>query len=152
MIISKITQGEGTDRSQGVGNVSPSMVTRRAQELAIMDGRKPEEFTDADWEQARQELMSRDGFFNEEPEEEFLAAVTPTGEVPSSSGHHTPKRGIENEDEFAEELVKEGIEEAVHDEMIEGGWKTLEDEDLVGEDTMSNWESIDDDFEENSEA
>ena len=40
----------------GVGVPSPEQVEQRAREIAMIDQRDPDKFTDADWEQARQEL------------------------------------------------------------------------------------------------
>ena len=40
----------------GVGAPSPDQVEARAREIAMIDERNPDEFTDADWEQARREL------------------------------------------------------------------------------------------------
>ena len=39
-----------------MGVPSPEMVEARAREIAMIDERDPEDFTDADWEQARREL------------------------------------------------------------------------------------------------
>ena len=41
----------------GVGVPSPDAVEKRAREIAMIDERDPNEFTDADWNQARKELM-----------------------------------------------------------------------------------------------
>src|SRR5207253_8298204 len=50
---------------------------RRAREIAMIDERTPDEFTDADWSQAREELM---GSENNEPPEETPDNSNVTGE------------------------------------------------------------------------
>src|ERR1051325_1465935 len=41
----------------GMGVPSPEDIERRAREIATIDERNPDEFTDADWAQARKELL-----------------------------------------------------------------------------------------------
>ena len=41
----------------GLGAPSPEEVEKRAREIAMIDERNPDEFTDEDWKQAHQELM-----------------------------------------------------------------------------------------------
>lgn len=128
MIHAKTTQGKVGQRSEGLGSISPALVTRRAEEIALGDGRRPEDYTDEDWNQALEELRFEAP--HNSGEENSLAAVTPTGDVPSSSGHQAPKYGSEDEETIAEDLVQEGIDEAVRDELTESGKDTLADEDL----------------------
>ncbi|PYL49054.1 MAG: hypothetical protein DMF40_03055 [Verrucomicrobia bacterium] len=49
--------GKISVHGDGVGAPTPEMIERRAREIALIDERGPDDFTDADWEQARQELM-----------------------------------------------------------------------------------------------
>jgi hypothetical protein len=128
----KITQGDVGDRSKGIGNVSPALVTTRAEEIAIADGRLPEDFTDEDWAQALRELRNSQIPAPDQVSEEVEAAA-PLGEVPSSIGRQIPKYPLEDEETIAEDLVEQGIDEAVHDEEVEAGKVTLEDKDLSGE-------------------
>src|SRR6266446_2224011 len=51
----------------GMGVPSPEDIERRAREIAMIDERNPDEFTDADWSHAREELMGSEN--NEPPEE-----------------------------------------------------------------------------------
>src|SRR5438067_11931796 len=51
----------------GLGAPSPEEVERRAREIAMIDERNPDEFTEADWKQARHELMGAEN--NTAPEE-----------------------------------------------------------------------------------
>src|SRR5207253_11327869 len=61
----------------GMGVPSPEDIERRAREIAMIDERTPDEFTDADWSQAREELM---GSENNEPPEETPDNSNVTGE------------------------------------------------------------------------
>ena len=49
--------GKISVHGDGVGAPSPEMIERRAREIALIDERDPDDFTDSDWEQAHRELM-----------------------------------------------------------------------------------------------
>ena len=49
--------GKISVHGDGVGAPTPELIERRAREIALIDERDPDDFTDADWEQARRELM-----------------------------------------------------------------------------------------------
>src|SRR5881409_3685745 len=49
--------GKISVHGNGVGAPSPEEVEKRAREIAMIDERNPDEFTDADWAQARRELL-----------------------------------------------------------------------------------------------
>ncbi len=96
----QVTQGnaeEGRD-NVGVGNVNPMMIRERATELAVMDGRTEEEVSQQDLDRAERELKAD------------LTPHAPTGTDPESN---------------AEKLVEQGIEEAVHDEILESNKETV---------------------------
>ena len=59
--------GKISVHGNGLGAPSPEEVERRAREIAMIDERNPDEFTETDWKQARQELM---GAENHTPPEE----------------------------------------------------------------------------------
>ena len=85
----------------------------------MIDERNPNEFTEADWTQARHELMGEE---NNVPPEETPDNADMTEEwsvVASSKGHRIPRPGTEEEETVGEHLVIEGIEEATHDQMLE---------------------------------
>ena len=113
----------------GMGVPSPEDIERRAREIAMIDERTPEEFTDADWSQAREELM---GSENNEPPEETPDNSNVTGEwevTPDDRGHRVPRSGIDDEEEtVGEHLVSDGREEAAHDQMLEARREELEQE------------------------
>ena len=101
----------------GVGAPAPEIVEKRAREIALIAERNPNEFTDADWDQARRELLGEQEQTAPEETKENAEVVEEWNVVPSSQGHRAP-RG-ENEDNVGEQLVTEGVEEAVHDQMLQ---------------------------------
>ena len=112
----------------GLGAPSPEQVERRAREIAMIDERNPNEFTDADWRQARRELM---GSENNSPPEETPENADLTEEwnvIASSKGHRLPRAGTDEEETVGEHLVIDGLEEAAHDQMLEARREELEQE------------------------
>ena len=113
----------------GLGVPSPEMVENRAREIALIDERNPDEFTDADWDQARRELLgSQVSNAPEETDENVAEEMTDREDVPGSSGHRMTKNGFEDEANVGEELVSGGLEEAAHDQMVEARREELEQE------------------------
>jgi hypothetical protein len=115
----------------GMGVPSTEDIERRAREIALIDERNPDEFTDADWSQARAELM---GSENNEPPEETPDNAEMTEEwevVAGSKGHRAPRRLPDEpqEDEtVGEQLVSDGREEAARDQMLEARKEELKQE------------------------
>jgi hypothetical protein len=108
----------------GVGVPSPDAVERRAREIAMIAERDPEEFTDADWDQARRELLGADAHIAPEETEENAEVVGEWNVVASSMGHRAPR--VEEDENLGEQLVADGVEEAVHDQMLEARREDLE--------------------------
>jgi len=120
--------GKISVHGSGVGVPSPEAVEKRAREIAMIDERDPNEFTDADLSQARRELM---GVGHTAPPEETEQNAELTEEwnvIPGSIGHRTPRPGDEEEETVGEELVTEGLEEAAHDQMLEARIEEIEQE------------------------
>jgi hypothetical protein len=112
----------------GIGAPSPEEVERRAREIAMIDERNPDEFTDTDWKQARRELMGEE---NNAPPEETSDNADMTEEwtvVASSKGHRMPRPGTDEEETVGEHLVIDGLEEAAHDQMLEARREEIEQE------------------------
>lgn len=113
----------------GMGVPSNEDIEKRAREIAMIDERDPKEFTDADWKQAREELM---GIENDEPPEETPEDLKLTAEwqvTPSDRGHRVPRPGLEEDEKsLGESLVSEGEEEAARDQMLEARREELEEE------------------------
>ena len=113
----------------GMGVPSPEDIERRAREIATIDERDPDEFTDSDWAQARKELL---GAEHPTPQEETKGSVEMSGDwsvTAASRGHRAPRPGAEEDEEsVGENLVNGGIEEATHDQMLEARREELEEE------------------------
>jgi hypothetical protein len=125
----KPSSGKIELHGNGMGVPSPEDIERRAREIAMIDERTPDEFTDTDWNQARAELM---GTENNEPPEETPdnSKVTEEWEItPDDRGRRVPRSGIEDEEEtVGEQLVSDGRKEAAHDQMVEARKEELEQE------------------------
>ena len=124
----KSGSGKISLHGNGMGVASPEDIEKRAREIAMIDERNPDEFTDADWNQARQELM---GVENNNPPEETDENAEVTEEwnvVPGTKGHRTPRPDADEEETLGEHLVSDGREEAAHDQMLEARREELEEE------------------------
>jgi hypothetical protein len=120
--------GKITLHGNGLGAPSPEEVEKRAREIAMIDERNPDEFTEADWKQARRELMGEE---NNAPPEETPDNADMTEEwsvVASSKGHRMPRAGADEEETVGEHCVIDGLEEAAHDQMLEARREEIEQE------------------------
>jgi hypothetical protein len=118
--------GKISVHGDGFGAPSPDEVEKRAREIALIAERDPDEFTDADWEQARRELLGSQTSGAPEETRENAEVVEEWNVVASSSGHRAPR--VEDDENLGEQLVTDGIEEAVHDQMVEARKEELEQE------------------------
>jgi len=113
----------------GLGAPTPEQVEKRAREIAMIDERDPNDFTDADWDQARRELL---GDTTPSAPEETEGAPTMQSEwevTPDDRGHRVNRQGAEDDEEsVGEQLVTDGVEEAIHDQMLEARKDELEQE------------------------
>ncbi len=114
-------QGHGkiSVHGDGLGAPTPETIERRAREIAMIDEREPNNFTEGDWDQARREMMGEDS--SHAPEELADRVDSEQHEIiPESQGHRAPRIGVDDDDEsIGERLVEGGIEEATHDQMVE---------------------------------
>jgi hypothetical protein len=120
--------GKITVHGNGLGVPSPELVEKRAREIAMIDERKADDFTEADWAQAKNELTGVDPAHVPEADDEVSDEVTERDEIPGSSGHHVPNAGFDDEVNLGEELVSGGNDEAAHDQMVEARREELEEE------------------------
>ncbi len=111
----------------GLGVPSPEMVEKRAREIAMIDERNPDEFTEADWRQAKNELTGVEGSHAPEIDDSVDEELSERDEIPGASGHRAPN-DYEGDENLGEELVSGGIEEAAHDQMVEARREELEQE------------------------
>jgi len=102
--------------ANGLGVPSPEMVRQRALELARIDGRT--DYNEQDWQQAKQELHGGHEYSWDDEEDRMPQSVSERDMTATDMGHHVENlRG--GEDNVLEELVAEGMDEAVHDRMLE---------------------------------
>ena len=110
----------------GLGAPSPDTVEKRAREIALIAERDPDEFTDADWDQARRELQGALPSNAPEETDENAEVVEEWNVVASSGGHRAPR--VEDDENLGEQLVEDGIQEAAHDQMVEARREELAQE------------------------
>ena len=110
------TGGKILSGTAGIGTVSPQMIEERACDIARSDGRaRP---NDLDRERARAQMAG--------PTSE--SKKVPTKEEPGrdwgmplvSSGEKAPTVRPEDEENIPEKLIREGVEEAEHDQRKVG--------------------------------
>lgn len=125
----KIIKGDiETGGGKGVGNVSPAMVRERAIQLAVIDGRKEDEMTQHDLDRAEKELRDDDrrgAARHDLPRELGDSALA--GDPTPSPGREAASRPFDDDANTSKELVQQGMDEALHDEMLEAGKQTLTD-------------------------
>lgn len=113
----------------GLGVPSPEMVETRAREIAMIDERNPDEFTESDWHQAKNELTGVEGSHAPEIDDSVDNEMSERDDIPGASGHQVPNSGgFDDDNNVGEELVSGGIEEAAHDQMVEARREELDQE------------------------
>jgi hypothetical protein len=113
-------KGRISGRFNGMGTVTPEMVEQRAREIALINGRPAEDFSESDLEEARAELTGDFATAEQREEEPGMAAATLRDVVPGTTGHKTAPKLPSDEQRMAEQLVQEGVEEAEHHQMLAG--------------------------------
>jgi hypothetical protein len=112
-----------TENDVGIGPPTRKMAQARARELALMAGRVPPHVTQADYEQAKRELMGEADMNRQEAILESLPETNRSDPVPDSTGCQVPDSPSEDEDDEGrsetEQLVDEGAEEAERDRMFQ---------------------------------
>ncbi len=102
------------------------MVRQRALELARIDGRM--EHNETDWKRARQELHGGHEARWDEEEDRMPESISERDMTATDSGHHVENL-VGGDDNVLEELVAEGMDEAVHEQMLEASRLEERDED-----------------------
>jgi hypothetical protein len=120
--------GKFISRAKPLGTVTEGMVIKRAREIAIINGRNGNDYTEDDYEQSRTELVGFTGEPAELEEEEAPAARTWLSDA-GGKGRKAPVRAAGDEQQFADKLVREGVEEAAHHQMLAGNQMTRGKED-----------------------
>ena len=117
-----LSKGVFTEHGLGVGVITKKMIRERAQEVALINGRKPHELEKTDWEQAKRELTGGPTVDAETALLESLSADEGWDELPEVGDHQAPQSPMEDEDEEGRsetaQLVEEGVQEADHDQRL----------------------------------
>ena len=111
--------GDLSGRETELGVTTPEMVEQRARDLARLNGRNPDQFTDADWEQARAELTGTQPGGSSESAGEIADSLSERGAVPGESGSEISRVAPKDEALLDERLTRRGVDEAAHDQMVE---------------------------------
>jgi len=109
--------------AEGVGAPTPEMVRHRAREIARIDGRKG--YSEEDWRHAYFELHGHHLDDNNQENEMLFSGQDMVAYDP---GHRIENVGFDNSDNLGEELITEGMEEAIHDQMLEASLDSGEEE------------------------
>ena len=104
------------EHSHGMGAPSADMVRRRAQELATINGRA--EFNEEDWRAAKRELHGGHDDNAHKGDIEMAALVSERDMIASDVGHRVENLAPEDAENVVEELFTEGMDEAVHEQML----------------------------------
>lgn len=91
-------------------------VRRRATELARIDGRT--EYNENDWREAKRELHGGHDVLNHDATTDMAALVSERDFLISDVGHRVETSSPDSPENTGEELVAEGMDEAVHDQML----------------------------------
>jgi hypothetical protein len=107
------------------------MAQARARELALMAVECRPHVTQADYEQAKRELMGEPDMDRQEAILESLPETNRSDPMPGSTGRQVPESPSEDEDDEGrsetEQLVDEGAEEAERDRMFQAAHETEEE-------------------------
>jgi hypothetical protein len=120
--------GKIINHSSGIGTVTREMVLARARELALVNGRPAGAISDADWDQAKREMVGEEVLFPRETPAESLPESERWDPTPTSVGHKVGETPIDDEQTDAEKLVEQGLAEAEHDRMVEGAKQSIRDD------------------------
>src|SRR5438874_4609311 len=82
----------------GFGAPSPEEIEKRAREIAMIDERDPDQYTDADWDQARRELRGEGSLSAPEETEQNVNLEEEWEVVPKDTGHRVPRPGVEEDE------------------------------------------------------
>jgi hypothetical protein len=125
----KPPDGKISLHGNGMGVPAPEDIERRAREIAMIDERNSDEFTDADWSQAREELLGERANLPPEEDDKNIKLEEEWEVTPDDRGRRVPRPGVEEDEEsLGEHLVNGGIEEATHDQMLEARREEIEQE------------------------
>ncbi len=110
------TSAKITQHSEGLGAPTSDTVRKRAAEIATINGRS--EFSEEDWREAKRELHGGHELNDTNGDFEMSALFSEHDMVIGSMGHHSENMRLEDNENVLEELIAEGMDEAVHEQML----------------------------------
>lgn len=121
-------RGKIVSHSEGLGTVTKQMIEDRAREVALIrGGTRP---TKEDRLEARKELLRMRGIRDEADDlDEELESLDPS-ETPAGHGHQASNVEPDDEEQVQRDLVEQGVEEADHEQMLEGHFAHEEEEEF----------------------
>lgn len=111
------SDGNVEEHARGLGTVTPEMVSARAREIALINRRTNDKPTPEDWQEAKRELT--EGRSAHDPAEDVPVSKR-WDPVPGSPPRQAEVVPADDEQTMAESLVESGVEEAEHEQMVEG--------------------------------
>ena len=127
----KPTPAKIIHHSEGLGAPCAATVRRRAEELAKINGHA--EFNEDDWRDAKRELHGGHQTNDTNGDMDMTSAISEHDMVTSSMGRHVENVGLDDQDSVVEELIAEGMDEAVHEQMLASRLEDKEEEDVEEE-------------------
>ena len=127
----KPTPAKIIHHSEGLGAPCAETVRKRAQELARINGRT--EYNEEDWRDAKRELHGGHEVNDTNGDMDMVTVVSEHDMIVSSVGHHVENVGLDDQENMVEELIAEGMDEAVHEQMLASRREDAKDEDLEEE-------------------
>jgi hypothetical protein len=112
----KPTPAKIMQHAAGLGAPDAEAVRKRAQELAMINGR--DQYNEDDWRDAKRELHGGHIMNDTNGDLDMAAVVSEHDMVMGSVGHHVENVGLDDNENIVEELIAEGMDEAVHEQML----------------------------------
>src|ERR1041385_4873258 len=106
----KSGSGKISLHGNGMGVPSPDDIEKRAREIAMIDERDPKKFTEADWAQARKELLGAEHPTPPEETKQNAELTDDWYEAAQTRGRRVPRPDVSEEEEtVGEHLVTGGV-------------------------------------------
>ncbi len=112
--------------AEGLGAPTADTVRLRAREIAMINGR--DEFSEQDWREAKRELHGGHEMNDTNGDMEMTSMVSEHDMVVGSMGHHSSNMMPDDTENVLEELIAEGMDEAVHEQMLASRMEDVEEE------------------------
>lgn len=113
--------------SAGLGLPDSETVRKRALEIARINGRS--EFSEEDWREAKRELHGGHESNSHNGDVEMAAYISEHDMVATDTGHRVERMALDDGENIVEELIAEGMDEAVHEQMLAARGEEPDEED-----------------------